>query len=366
MKAHPKNTKPARPAAPRQRRANLLFAGLTTLILVAGGAGAAGATITITTPSGQVDSFAAMPVYNVIGQRTDRVEFWPRARYHELARASGYPLPYTPQQALDESNCWGALYNMIGSCLDLRDLTALEQTANSSMACYSYQTDNVNCRFYDNVPVQITYNSENGLNSYQGLLNTSLGKGLDNDQLCLTALITPASSMPPATEEQYQQAYQTILEHLMQLTGDRPEETYPADTNVPYYSDGPIVWLLTFMQDRTAYPFPINDVGEATAVDSSSAWLTITQFSNLLLDDSWKGQSVYLPPWEQIGMAEPDRNDPEAVERFLQEYFQQMYSIDLQILRQENCYLILFQQYDSVVGLYYDPLLQTYTGFGIQ
>lgn len=366
MKRTKRNARHARRPALSHRRANLLFVALTVLILAAGGAGAAVATIKISTPSGQVDSLAAMPVYNVIGQRTDRVEFWPRARYHDLARASGYPLPYTPQQALDESSSWEILYNMIGFCLNIRDLTGLEQGESNSMACYAYQSDSVICRFYDDVPVQITYDGDNGFSNYQGLLNTSLGKGLNTDQLCLTALITPASSMTTATEDQYQQAYLDILQHLIQLTGEHPEGAYPDDAEIPYYSDGPLAGILPILQETLLFSIPVDSPSEAMEVGSSSALSTITKFSNILLDDSWKGQSVYLPPWEQINMAEPDHTDSASMERFLQEYFQQIYSVDLQILRQENCYLILFQQDDSVLGLYYDPLLRTYTGFGIQ
>ena len=65
-------------------------------------------------------------------------------------------------------------------------------------------------------------------------------------------------------------------------------------------------------------------------------------------------------------MKKPDQKNPEALERFLQEYYQRVYFLDLQILRQDGCYLILLQSDYNVLGFYYDPLLKTYTGFGIQ
>lgn len=341
-------------------RANLAFALLTVFILAAGGASSAWAAGRMVNPAGQQDSFAALPVYNVIGQRTDRLEFWPRARYHDLARANGYPLPFTPQQALEETGFEELLLNLMASCTYVSSLNGL--TESDRMGCYSYYTDSVICRFYDDVPVQLV--REDGAEPfvYQGVLNASSGRGNGTDQLCYTALITPDDSMTPATEEQFQQAYQTILKHLMMLTGDTG--------GAPYYSCGPLNTAISVFP--ILFPYVMDS---ANTADEAAAWedtwgngySSVT--GTLHQIEQWYEEAnlTYdMPPWERLGVSEPDRSDPEAMERFLQNYFRDALFVDLQILRQDDCYLILFQFGTSVLGLYYDPLLQTYTGFGIQ
>lgn len=353
----------AKHAKPGAGRANLAFVLLTVLLLAAGGTSAAWAAGRIVNPAGQQGSFAALPVYNVIGQRTDRLEFWPRARYHDLARSSGAQEPVSPEQALEDSGVRTLLLNLMGTCTPVLSLSGRED-AGSTVTGYTYYAGSIGCDFYDDVPVTLLCDSTTAYPVYQGVLNVSTGRGGSADQLCCTALITPDDSMTPATEEQYQQAYQTILEHLMLLTG--------GTDSAPYYSGGPLAGVLYTMidqlpslllTDRTDGEAP-DITREQTAEASSSSAMIILDLleqlfvQNITLDD--------LPPWEVLGMAEPDRSDPEAMERFLQEYFRSVFWLDLQILRQDGCYLLLFQNGTNVLGIYYDPLLQTYTGFGIQ
>lgn len=291
----PRPQRPRRPKSPGSARrrplwANAAFALLTVLILAVGGAGAVWASSRLTTPSDQIGSFDSLPVYNVIGQRTERVEFWPRARYHDRAQAMGYPLPYTPRQAFEENNASLILQNLIlYSNFDQELTLSLSSQLQDTFACYSYANDNVVCRFYDNIPIQIADSQAPDTPIYQGVINSSSGRMISTGRYCYSALITPSAAMDAPTEEQYRQAYGTLLEQLLEL-----------------------------------------------------------------------------PPWEQINWPEPNPNDPEAVERFLQEYYSTMYNIDLQILRQDGCYLVLFQISEHTLGLYFDPLLQAYTGFGLQ
>ena len=209
------------------------------------------------------------------------------------------------------------------------------------------------------MPVVLLCDSTSEYPVYQGVLNVSTGRGSSADQLCYTALITPDESMTPATEEQYQQAYQTILEHLMLLVGDTG--------NTPYYTYGPLADVLYTFIDQ----FP-NAAGapDMPAWESSSEAAAPSVENTLNLFEQWffiqADVENDISPWEKLGMAEPDRSKPEEVERFLQEYFRMVYLIDLQILRQDDCYLVLFQNDINVLGFYYDPLLKAYTGFGIQ
>ena len=354
---------PRRGAAKRPRpgalRANLAFGLLTVFILAAGGASSAWAASRIVNPAGQRGSFAALPVYNVIGQRTDRLEFWPRARYHDLARSNGSQESFSPQLALDATGFQELLLNMLGSCAPVLSLSGREEANSEEVTCYTYYAGNIACRFYDDVPVVLLCDSTSEYPVYQGVLNVSTGRGSSADQLCYTALITPDESMTPATEEQYQQAYQTILEHLMLLVGDT--------SNTPYYTYGPLADVLYTFIDQ----FP-NAAGapDMPAWESSSEAAAPSVENTLNLFEQWffiqADVENDISPWEKLGMAEPDRSKPEEVERFLQEYFRMVYLIDLQILRQDDCYLVLFQNDINVLGFYYDPLLKAYTGFGIQ
>ena len=365
----PRPQRPRRPKSPGSARrrplwANAAFALLTVLILAVGGAGAVWASSRLTTPSDQIGSFDSLPVYNVIGQRTERVEFWPRARYHDRAQAMGYPLPYTPRQAFEENNASLILQNLIlYSNFDQELTLSLSSQLQDTFACYSYASDNVVCRFYDNIPIQIADSQAPDTPIYQGVINSSSGRMISTGRYCYSALITPSAAMDAPTEEQYRQAYGTLLEQLLQLAGGGHQEA-------PYYCDGPLVWVLSTLQAD----FPstvITGLGTGEEEDAegefSYTYSTLEWFCSTLLDNFQKiEQLLELPPWEQINWPEPNPNDPEAVERFLQEYYSTMYNIDLQILRQDGCYLVLFQISEHTLGLYFDPLLQAYTGFGLQ
>lgn len=368
-------SRPPRPQRPRRSKspgsahrrplwANAAFALLTVLILAVGGTGAVWASSRLTTPSGQVGSFDSLPVYNVIGQRTERVEFWPRARYHDRAQAMGYPLPYTPRQAFEENNARQILQNLIlYSNFDQEPTLSLSSQLQDAFACYSYASDNVVCRFYDNIPIQIAPTGEGTTPIYQGVINSATGRMISTGRYCYSALITPSAAMDAPTEEQYRQAYKTLLEHLLQLAGGGRQEA-------PYYCNGPLVWVLSTLQaDFPSTVITGLGTGEEEDVEGefSYTYSTLEWFCSTLLDNSQKNEQLLeLPPWEQINWPQPDPDDPEAMERFLQEYYTTMYAIDLQILRQDGCYLLLFQLADRTLGLYFDPLLQVYTGFGVQ
>lgn len=350
----------------RTLRANLAFVLLTVLILAAGGTCAVRASSRLTTPSDQIGSFDSLPVYNVIGQRTERVEFWPRARYHDRAQAMGYPLPYTPRQAFEENNASLILQNLIlYSNFDQELTLSLSSQLQDTFACYSYASDNVVCRFYDNIPIQIADSQAPDTPIYQGVINSATGRMISTGRYCYSALITPSAAMEAPTGEQYRQAYGTLLEQLLQLAGGGHQEA-------PYYCDGPLVWVLSTLQADFPSTVPVDlgaDAAEAAewTGDFSSAYSVLEGFCSTLLDNFQKNEQLLeLPPWEQINWPEPNPNDPEAVERFLQEYYSTMYNIDLQILRQDGCYLVLFQISEHTLGLYFDPLLQAYTGFGLQ
>lgn len=365
----PRPQRPRRPKSPGSARrrplwANAAFALLTVLILAVGGAGAVWASSRLTTPSDQIGSFDSLPVYNVIGQRTERVEFWPRARYHDRAQAMGYPLPYTPRQAFEENNASLILQNLIlYSNFDQELTLSLSSQLQDTFACYSYASDNVVCRFYDNIPIQIADSQAPDTPIYQGVINSSSGRMISTGRYCYSALITPSAAMDAPTEEQYRQAYGTLLEQLLQLAGGGHQEA-------PYYCDGPLVWVLSTLQaDFPSTVITGLGTGEEEYAEGefSYTYSTLEWFCSTLLDNSQKiEQLLELPPWEQINWPEPNPNDPEAVERFLQEYYSTMYNIDLQILRQDGCYLVLFQISEHTLGLYFDPLLQAYTGFGLQ
>ena len=365
----PRPQRPRRPKSPGSARrrplwANAAFALLTVLILAVGGAGAVWASSRLTTPSDQIGSFDSLPVYNVIGQRTERVEFWPRARYHDRAQAMGYPLPYTPRQAFEENNASLILQNLIlYSNFDQELTLSLSSQLQNTFACYSYASDNVVCRFYDNIPIQIADSQVPDTPIYQGVINSSSGRMISTGRYCYSALITPSAAMDAPTEEQYRQAYGTLLEQLLQLAGGGHQEA-------PYYCDGPLVWVLSTLQaDFPSTVITGLGTGEEEYAEGefSYTYSTLEWFCFTLLDNFQKNEQLLeLPPWEQINWPEPNPNDPEAVERFLQEYYSTMYNIDLQILRQDGCYLVLFQISEHTLGLYFDPLLQAYTGFGLQ
>lgn len=350
----PRPQRPRRPKSPGSARrrplwANAAFALLTVLILAVGGAGAVWASSRLTTPSDQIGSFDSLPVYNVIGQRTERVEFWPRARYHDRAQAMGYPLPYTPRQAFEENNASLILQNLIlYSNFDQELTLSLSSQLQDTFACYSYASDNVVCRFYDNIPIQIADSQAPDTPIYQGVINSSSGRMISTGRYCYSALITPSAAMDAPTEGQYRQAYGTLLEQLLQLAGGGHQEA-------PYYCDGPLVWVLSTLQaDFPSTVITGLGTGEEEYAEGefSYTYSTLEWFCSTLLDNSQKiEQLLELPPWEQINWPEPNPNDPEAVERFLQEYYSTMYNIDLQILRQDGCYLVLFQISEHTLGL---------------
>ena len=286
-------------------------------------------------PDLQVGSFAALPAYNVVGQQTDRADFWARAQYHNATPQ--YPIQTTPLFALDSLSRMEQLFPL-DQLLYSRAPGSLTVPDTSVKSAWSHTNtfQLLTCIFWDDVPA--IYSTHSGL-TYPGCVELSLGCSMVNDQqpLCFTLLFLPDES---PDEQAFEAAYGRVVDDLQQLGGGQMNSFHT-------------------LEDLLSNLDPVAFQGNYWLSSLQARNLTelAGQMSSLLLELYLNGSFPY------------DLADPAQADALLQEYFRER-SCTLQILRLEECYLVLIStELDSgtaTLGLYYSPVLKTWCGIGLQ
>ncbi len=304
-------------------------------------------------PSGQIGQMAALPAYNVIGQRAETMEFWARAQYHEQVDQSEAPGSYVASE----------LFPYAGAQDMMERLLALQQSPQglplspsprgySSAPQHIYdERMRIHCCFIDDLPLAILPGDQSGK---IGQLDVSVGTSTENTfPFCYTILFT--SGGPAPTEEQFAQAYQNILEDLLLLAG------YPEEKACSLWA------ILSLLMDSGPFPDDLTDAATRDTLDVMNSAFQIT-VSQLLAP----GQEARDNGWGSLDpsglFSRFDISDPASQEAYLQSLFD-YFSVDLQIIQLERNFLVLFncsRASGCVLGMYYDPILQIWSGLGFQ
>lgn len=330
----PGEASPEKKAAPGARRTR--FVPLT-LGLLAGSALCLFAMAQwIIRPDLQVGSFAALPAYNVVGQQTDRADFWARAQYHNATPQT--PIQTTPLFALDALSRMEQLFPLDQLLYSRTPGTLTVPDTSVKSAWYHTNTFQLlTCTFWDDVPA--IYSTHSG-QTYPGCIELSLGRSVVNEQqpLCFTLLFLPDEA---PDEQAFEAAYSSVVDDLQQLCAGKLNSFHTLED-------------LLGNLDPAAFE---GEPGWFAPLQARNLTGLAGQMSSLLLELYLNGSFPY------------DLADPAQADALLQEYFRER-SCTLQILRLEDCYLVLIStEQDSgtaTLGLYYSPVLKTWCGIGLQ
>lgn len=287
-------------------------------------------------PERQVGSLAALPAYNVVGQRADRADFWAVAQYHNaLPREKLQGSSPFAVNALSQLDRLFPLNDLIRSRAS-GFLTAPETS--TEPAWYHTNTfQMLTCIFWDDVPA--LYSDSRTGEALPGHLELSLGRSAASEQqpLCFTLVFLPDET---PDEQDFAAAYGSVVDDLQQLCAGRLNTLHTLEE------------LLAGM-DHTCFLDPYS--------------FSSPQARNLT--DLAAQMGVLLQELYQQGNFPYDLSDPAQADALLQQYFQER-SCTLQILRLENCYLVLIgTQLDggtATLGIYYSPVLESWCGIGLQ
>lgn len=377
---------PARPASARARRAREKDKGrgvqrkvLATgaAILLAGTAATFLLEQAVLAPRRQVRAESSLPVYSAVGQRTDDVSFWPWTFYAEQAGQ-------TPTLFPMEGDAYTA--EMLVTLVDALLGGGVEMET-SSLVTESYTAARSSCLYLRDLPVLWT--PPDGGEAKNLTLNMAYGGGSDPALTFGMAMSFVLKSEETPTEAQLEAAYRQVLLDLWFQCGavgwlmdsatasevisatsapadvaSEPEETpasQPLGTEDGSLSDEALRRLqasarlpIESLLDRLAAPLT-----EALATDFFLQWP-----AGLGPDTSlWPPENS--PDPAALAGGTMSETDIHKLEQRLQQQYAE-YGMELQVVTLSDSVLVLFSGGGSTMGLYYDPVLEKWSGIAIQ
>lgn len=331
----------------------------------------------VLTPRTQVASTSALPVYSAVGQRTDDVSFWPWTFYAECAGQEPSLIPVEGDSYLQE------MLVLLTDGILGRGGVEMDTTAAS---VETYHDARSSCEYLQDLPV--TWIPEGG--SPRALtLDMARGSGSDPALTFGLAMSFVLKSEETPTEAQLEAAYRQVLLDLWFQCGaagwlmdnvtasevisatpspadvaGEPQEapaSQPSDGEHGSLSDEALRRLqasarmpIESLLDRLAAPLT-----EALAVDVYLQWPAGIGPDTAL----WPPENSPDPAALAAGtMSEADTHKLE--QRLQQQYAE--YGMELQVVTLSDSVLVLFSGGGVTMGLYYDPVLETWSGIAIQ
>ena len=377
---------PARPASARARRTREKDEGrgvqrkvmaTGAAILLAGTAATFLLEQAVLAPRRQVRAESSLPVYSAVGQRTDDVSFWPWIFYAEQAGQ-------TPTLFPMEGDAYTA--EMLVTLVDALLGGGVEMET-SSLVTESYTAARSSCLYLRDLPVLWT--PPDGGEAKNLTLNMAYGGGSDPALTFGMAMSFVLKSEETPTEAQLEAAYRQVLLDLWFQCGavgwlmdsatasevisatsapadvaSEPEETpasQPLGTEDGSLSDEALRRLqasarlpIESLLDRLAAPLT-----EALATDFFLQWP-----AGLGPDTSlWPPENS--PDPAALAGGTMSETDTHKLEQRLQQQYAE-YGMEMQVVTLSDSVLVLFSGGGSTMGLYYDPVLEKWSGIAIQ
>ncbi|WP_394962891.1 hypothetical protein [Candidatus Allofournierella excrementigallinarum] len=340
------------------RRATLAFVGCCAGVLAAGMAlvGAAG----LSTPGRQVGSRPALPVYSALGAESADVQFWPWQLWEEAKNTENGA--YFWQEASGE---------LAAPWLNLFDW-GMGQGANASSGrVYMALPEDGDCLYvrairFTDTPPQIAGLSTP--NAVQQELTAEFAAGYRSSGFAVSCLVYAADGyqdLPGDWQETAVQRCREELLYLFNLSND--------DQRVQLYHRlnsmlTPFPWAL---EDAS---FPLGSLENywqgmgrdqlAGMLGGLQGMVRSAQYNSLVLysDGGWQepGES-----WGCLYNHQPLYADPMPGEAELARVLADV-SLDVQIVPLEKQVMVLFGWYGGNLAVYYDPVLDCFSGYALQ
>ena len=340
------------------RRATLAFVGCCAGVLAAGMAlvGAAG----LSTPGRQVGSRPALPVYSALGAESADVQFWPWQLWEEAKNTENGA--YFWQEASGE---------LAAPWLNLFDW-GMGQGANASSGqVYMALPEDGDCLYvrairFTDTPPQIAGLSTP--NAVQQELTAEFAAGYRSSGFAVSCLVYAADGYQDLPGDWRETAVQRCREELLYLfnlsNDDQRVQLYHRLNSMLT----PFPWAL---EDAS---FPLGSLEDywqgagrgqlADMLGGLQGMVRSAQYNSLVLysDGGWQepGES-----WGCLYNHQPLYADPMPGEAELARVLADV-SLDVQIVPLEKQVMVLFGWYGGNLAVYYDPVLDCFSGYALQ
>ena len=340
------------------RRGALAFVGCCTGVLAAGMAlvGAAG----LSAPGRQVASRAALPVYSALGAESADVQFWPWQLWEE-AKNTENGVSFWQEASGELASPWLGLFDW-----------GMGRGANASSGqVYMALPEDGDCLYvrairFTDTPPQIAGLSTP--NAVQRELTAEFAAGYRSSGFAVSCLVYAADGYQDLPEDWQETAVQRCREELLYLfnlsNDDQRLQLYQRLNSMLT----PFPWAL---EDAS---FPLGSLEDywqgmgrdqlADMLGGLQGMVRSAQYNSLVLysDGGWQepGESWGCLYNHQPLYADPMPGEVETA-RVLGDV-----SLDVQIVPLEKQVMVLFGWYGGNLAVYYDPVLDCFSGYALQ
>ncbi|WP_418454488.1 hypothetical protein [Allofournierella sp.] len=359
----PASAKPAsapcgrqRSAARKRRYTAWKVAALAAGILLAGSLGTYLAAQAIAAPKTAVEQSAALPVRNAVGQKADEVKFLPWQVFDQAA-----PAPVGEVDVQEVIRALQAPAMALLSCGYTRQAAWEPAAGSSSLPCFSLSDRQGDFAYIQDAGFTVTCQpGPEGLPAaFPALLDVAAGTSPGGLHAAYFVMQLRPDLVTSPGPDQLDAARHAVLQDLYALAG-----TAGGRLAVPSVAGAEeTVQSSSACSLQAMLPFLEGYLGEGSFTGAPAAALSLVRGAL----DSPDFAELFR---DSLRAANPADPEDERIEQALQSAFLAWQSIDFQLVTLDSTILMLFTaSYDgssSALGIYYDPVLACYSGFGIQ
>ena len=340
------------------RRATLAFLGGCAGVLAAGMALVSMAGLS--TPGRQVSSHSALPVYNALGAESSNVQFWPWQLLEKLD-GTGNGIDYWPEASGEFSAPWLNLFGWGWGQGDNANPGQVYIAGTAGGSCLYVR----NIRFLD-TPPQISGVASN--NNEQRYMMAEFAAGYRSSGFAVSCLVYAAEGYKDLPEDWQETAVQRCREELLYLFNLSND-----DQRVQLYQRlNSMLTIDPWQLENASFPLePVENNWQGAGREQLNGMFNqlrgrvrSAQYNSVVLYSS-EGWQEPGDSWGALYNHQPLYADPMPGEVEMARVLADL-ELDVQIVPLEKQVMILFGWYDGNLAIYYDPVLDCFSGFALQ
>lgn len=341
-----------------KQRDTLIFLGCCAGVLAAGMAlvGAAG----LSAPGRQVDSRSALPVYSALGAESANVQFWPWQLWEELEDTEN-GIYYWQEVSGEFAAPW---LNLFDWGMGLGD------NADPGQVCMALPEDG-DCLYVRGIRFTETPPQIAGLatpNAVQQPMTAEFAAGYRSSGFAVSCLVYAADGYQYLPDDWQETAVQRCREELLYLfnlsNDDQRVQLYHRLNSMLT----PRPWML----EEASFPLePMEEYWQSVGRDQLGGMLNqmqglvrSVQYNSMVLYNS-EGWQEPGQNWGNLYDHQPLYADPMPGEAEMARVLADL-SLDVQIVPLEKQVMVLFSWYGGNLAVYYDPVLDCFSGYALQ
>lgn len=340
------------------RRAPLRFLAGCAGVLAAGMAAVAAAGLS--SPGGQVSSRAALPVYNVLGAESADVLFWPEQLWEERSQEENGFFPWEEVSG-EMAAPWLAWYDWGWGLGDYASPGQVWLAGPAEGECVYVR----NIRFLETPPQIAGLATPNAVQQY---MTADFAAGCRSGSFAVICRVYAADGYQNLPDDWQETAVRRCTEELLYLFNLSNDDLRIQLHQRLSGTLTPRPWALA----DAAFPLEsLDEFWQETGRDQLGGMLNqlqglvrAAQYNSVTLYSSKDWQDTG-PDWGALCDHQPLYADPMPGEEEMARVLADL-SLDVQIVPLEKQVMILFGWYGGNLAVYYDPVLDCFSGYAVQ